>query len=89
MGVTYARRTRGLLAGFANSADLGGLPLPGGATVPPRRVLRADTPEHLTPAELAAVHAFGFGAVLDLRSDDERDGTPPLWQACGATDPCR
>jgi len=36
------------------------------------RVVRANTPEHLSPGELAAATAYGLSAVLDLRSEDER-----------------
>lgn len=77
-------RPRGTLPGFANSADLGGLPLPGGRTVPARRVVRANTPERLTDDELAAARGVGFAAVLDLRSADELLARPhPLAQLPG------
>lgn len=66
-----ATRPRGLLPGFANSADLGGLPLPHDRTIPPRRIVRANTPAQLTDDELTAARAFGFERVLDLRSRDE------------------
>ncbi|MDT0275220.1 tyrosine-protein phosphatase [Blastococcus goldschmidtiae] len=77
-------RTRGLLAGFANSADLGGLELPDGRRVPSGRIIRADTPAHVTEADVAAARAVGFEAVLDLRSHDEvRDCPHPLAQLAG------
>ena len=77
-------RPRGLLPGFTNSADLGGLPLPGGRTIPPRRIVRADTPAQLSDDELAAAHAFGFVAALDLRSAEELLVCPhPLAQLPG------
>lgn len=69
-------RARGVLAGFANSADLGGLPLPRGRRVPFGRIVRANTPEQLTEDELAAAHAHRFASVLDLRSRDELDACP-------------
>ncbi len=69
-------RARGLLPGFANSADLGGLPLPDGGRVPAGRVVRADTPARLTDDERAAAVAVGFTAVLDLRSREERAACP-------------
>ena len=79
-----AARPRGLLPGFANSADLGGLPLPDDRTILPRRIVRANTPVHLTDEELTAAQAFGFGTVLDLRSHDELVERPhPLAQLPG------
>ena len=84
MQVTGPSRPRGSLPGFANSADLGGLPLPHGRTIPPRRLVRANTPALLTDDELAAAHAFGFDAVLDLRSREEVLARPhPLAQLPG------
>jgi protein-tyrosine phosphatase len=77
-------RPRGLLPGFANSADLGGLPMTHGRTIPPRRIVRANTPVRLSDDELTAAHAFGFGAVLDLRSLEELLARPhPLAQLPG------
>ncbi|MGY2130242.1 tyrosine-protein phosphatase [Blastococcus sp. SYSU DS0617] len=81
---TPRARPRGLLAGFPNSADLGGLELSHGRRVPAGRIVRADTPAKLTEAELAAARAVGFEAVLDLRSHDEvRDCPHPLAQLPG------
>jgi protein-tyrosine phosphatase len=78
------RRPRGSLAGFPNSADVGGLPLPGGAAVPARRIVRANTPEQLDADALAAAEAFGFETVLDLRSHEEVLARPhPLAQLAG------
>ena len=78
------RRSRGALPGFANSADLGGLPLPGGLTVPSRRIIRANTPGQLDADDLAVVQAFGFEAVVDLRSHEEVLAHPhPLAQLRG------
>lgn len=77
-------RTRGILPGFANSADLGGLPLAGGRVVPARRVVRANTPGRLTDDELAAARAVDFGLVVDLRSAEELLDRPhPLAQLPG------
>jgi protein-tyrosine phosphatase len=77
-------RSRGVLAGFANSADLGGLLLPGGGTVPAGRIVRANTPDRLTDDDLAAARAVGFGTVLDLRSREELQDCPhPLAQLPG------
>lgn len=71
MDAAAPSRARGLLAGFANSADLGGLALPHGRRVPFGRIIRANTPEHVTDDDLAAATAHGFTGVFDLRSDDE------------------
>jgi protein tyrosine/serine phosphatase len=60
-----------VLPGFPNSADLGGLPLPGGRAVPSGRIVRADTPARLDGDERAAAEAAGFTTVVDLRSADE------------------
>lgn len=77
-------RRRGVLPGFRNSADLGGLPLPGGRAVPSRRLVRADTPERLDGDGRAAAGAFGFTAVVDLRSADELLACPhPLAELPG------
>ncbi len=84
MDVSGATRPRGLLPGFANSADLGGLPLPHDRAIPPRRIVRANTPAQLNDDQLTAAHAFGFETVLDLRSHDELVVRPhPLAQLPG------
>ncbi|SDF77745.1 Tyrosine phosphatase family protein [Blastococcus aurantiacus] len=71
MDASGLRRSRGALPGFANSGDVGGLPLPGDAAVPARRIVRANTPERLDADDLATAEAFGFETVLDLRSREE------------------
>ena len=76
MDAAAPARARGVLAGFANSADVGGLALPHGKRVPSGRIVRANTPEQLTDDELAAAHAHGFTAVLDLRSGEELRACP-------------
>jgi len=77
-------RSRGLLTGFPNSADLGGLPLPGGPVLPEKRIVRSDTPPRLTPSEQEAADSWGFRAVLDLRSVDEVLASPhPLRRSLG------
>lgn len=58
-------RGRGVLAGFDNSADLGGLPLADGSTVPARRVLRANTPPDLSPGDRTAADARDVVTMLD------------------------
>lgn len=84
MDAAEPARARGLLPGFTNSADLGGLPLPHRQRVPSGRVIRANTPAHLSDDELAAADAVGFSAVLDLRSQEELETCPhPLAQLPG------
>lgn len=84
MDAAEPARARGSLAGFANSADLGGLPLPHGQRVPSGRIVRANTPEQLSTGELTAANAVGFSAVLDLRSHEELQARPhPLAQVPG------
>ncbi|ABS03887.1 tyrosine-protein phosphatase [Kineococcus radiotolerans] len=81
MDASNPLRTRGLLSGFANSADL---PLPRYERVPIRRILRADTPQHLSQDELTAATSFGFSTVLDLRSEHELSTHPhPLATSTG------
>ena len=77
-------RARGVLAGFDDSADLGGLPLPDGSTVLDRRVVRANTPPDLSPGDRTAAEGFGLTAVLDLRAQEEVDAVPhPLMGVAG------
>lgn len=84
MDAVRPRRSRGALPGFANSADLGGLPLPGGLAVPSRRIVRANTPGQLDTDDLAVARDFGFESVVDLRSREEVLAHPhPLAQLPG------
>ncbi|WP_328292543.1 hypothetical protein OG218_07315 [Kineococcus sp. NBC_00420] len=62
-------RGRGVLAGFDDSADLGGLPLPDGSSVPDRRVVRANTPPDLSPGDRTAPDARNIVAMLDRVRD--------------------
>jgi protein-tyrosine phosphatase len=63
-----------------NARDLGGLPADG-ATVQPRRLLRADNLQELSPADIhTLVDDLGLTTVIDLRSTNEvkKEGPGPL-----------
>ena len=49
------------LTGTANTRDLGGLPLAGGGTTVPGRVLRSDDLQELTPGDVGAWSPTGSG----------------------------
>lgn len=57
--------------GCFNVRDLGGLPLASGGHLAPRRVVRADNLDGLTPQGWAALVAYGVRAVIDLRNEEE------------------
>jgi protein-tyrosine phosphatase len=69
------------LEGAANARDVAGLPLAGGGTVPPGRLLRSDNLQDLTPGDVARlVDDHGVRAVIDLRTGVEvrLEGPGPL-----------
>lgn len=69
------------LEGAANVRDLGGLPAVDGRTVAPRRLIRADNLQGLTPSDIALlVEDIGVRAVADLRTYAElsSEGPGPL-----------
>ncbi|MBR7837677.1 tyrosine-protein phosphatase [Actinospica durhamensis] len=57
--------------GCFNVRDLGGLPLASGGRIAPRRVVRADSLDGLTPQGWAALAAYGVRTVIDLRNEEE------------------
>ena len=58
--------------GLANARDVGGLPLEGGGRVRPGVLLRTESLEDLTPADVARLTGeYGVVQVLDLRKDEE------------------
>jgi len=60
------------LAGADNVRDLGGLPTTDGRTVQPHRLIRSDSLQSLTPADVRhLVDEVGVRAVVDLRTDVE------------------
>ncbi|WP_051450973.1 tyrosine-protein phosphatase [Actinospica robiniae] len=57
--------------GCVNVRDLGGLPIAGGGTTAPRRFVRADSLDGLTPLGWAALKEYGVTTVIDLRNEEE------------------
>lgn len=71
------------LEGAANVRDLGGLPAVDGRTVAPRRLVRSDNLQGLTPSDIGLlVDDVGVRAVADLRTSAElsSEGPGPLTQ---------
>jgi protein tyrosine/serine phosphatase len=66
------------LAGADNVRDLGGLPTADGATVRPGRLIRSDSLQDLTPADVRhLVDDLGVRSVADLRTGVEVAGEGP------------
>ena len=71
------------LDGVVNMRDAGGLPTRDGATITPRRLLRSDNLQDLSPADVRhLVDVLGVSDIVDLRSETEVDteGPGPLWE---------
>jgi protein-tyrosine phosphatase len=69
------------LDGVANMRDLGGLPTETGETVRPRRLLRSDNLQNLSPEAIETlVTHYGVTDVVDLRTHVElaKEGDGPL-----------
>ena len=69
------------LDGVVNMRDLGGMVTAGGDTVRPRRLLRSDNLQDLTPGAVdVLVNRYGVSDVVDLRTDVEvaKEGDGPL-----------
>ena len=69
------------LDGVVNMRDLGGLPTESGEAVRPRRLLRSDNLQDLTPEAIETlVTRFGVSDVVDLRTHVElaKEGDGPL-----------
>ncbi|HEY0936036.1 MAG TPA: tyrosine-protein phosphatase, partial [Trebonia sp.] len=69
------------LDGAVNVRDLGGLPTSDGGTTVPRRLLRSENLQELSPADVARLTGeFGLTTVIDLRSTNEVtiEGPAPL-----------
>jgi protein tyrosine/serine phosphatase len=68
--------------GLVNLRDLGGLRTASGATTLPGRLLRSESPHTLSESGLQALLDTGIGAVVDLRTTEERERRPsPLAEA--------
>jgi hypothetical protein len=66
------------LDGAANARDLGGLPAGDGRRIAPRRLIRSDSLEGLSPRDVTLlVEELGVHRVIDLREADERAATGP------------
>jgi protein tyrosine/serine phosphatase len=65
------------LEGLANLRDLGGLPTESGDVVRPRRLLRSDNLQTLTPRDIDALLDIGLSDVIDLRSEFEAEAEGP------------
>lgn len=69
------------LENAVNARDLGGLPTESGAPTLPRRLLRADNLQDLSPADITRlVDEHGLTTVIDLRSTTEvkQEGPAPM-----------
>jgi protein tyrosine/serine phosphatase len=68
------------LTGTTNTRDLGGLPLSGGGTTVPGRVLRSDDLQELGADDVARLGELGLTDVVDLRTSAEvrMEGRGPL-----------
>lgn len=69
------------LENVVNARDLGGLPTHSGARTAPRRLLRSDNLQDLSPADVTRlVDELGVTTVIDLRSTNEvkQEGPAPL-----------
>lgn len=64
------------LAGTLNTRDLGGLPLVGGGSTLPGRLLRSDCPFGLTDADLELLARLPLTTVVDLRQAHELERDP-------------
>lgn len=68
------------LEGASNARDLGGLPLRGGGSTIAGRLLRTDTLQELTEADIRLLGRYPVSVVVDLRTPLEasREGRGPL-----------
>lgn len=64
------------LEGASNFRDLGGYRTADGGRTRWGLVFRADAPDRLTSADLAAIDRLGLRVAYDLRTDDERAKAP-------------
>ncbi|WP_327290518.1 tyrosine-protein phosphatase [Streptomyces sp. NBC_01198] len=75
------------LEGAANFRDLGGYRTRDGGRTRWGLVFRADAPDRLTPADLAAIDQLGLRVAYDLRTDDERTKAPSALPAAVRHEP--
>lgn len=63
------------LKGLYNFRDLGGYQAADGRSVRWRRLYRSDGHEKLTAEDIATLRALGIATVIDLRTEEELEGT--------------
>lgn len=68
------------LKGTSNTRDIGGYPTTDGRVVEYGQILRSDKLSRLTAADFAELEAIGVKTVIDLRTKDEHDHDPTVWQ---------
>ena len=68
------------LKGTANTRDIGGYPASDGRVVEYGQILRSDKLSRLTADDFAELEAIGVKTVIDLRTKDEHDHDPTVWQ---------
>jgi protein tyrosine/serine phosphatase len=77
--------------GAANMRDLGGTPTEDGGQIAPRRLLRSDNLQDLTPRDVdTLVNGFGLTTIVDLRTPGEvaAEGPGPLDSVPGIRHAC-
>ena len=66
------------LDGTVNTRDVGGLPVIGGGSVQPRRLIRSDNLQDLSDADVRLlIDTYGVRAIADLRTGVELDSEGP------------
>ncbi|MGW5351764.1 tyrosine-protein phosphatase [Streptomyces sp. NPDC004031] len=75
------------LEGATNFRDLGGYPTLDGGRTRWGLVFRADAPDRLTPADLAALTPLGLRVAYDLRTPEERAKAPSALPAAVRHEP--
>jgi protein-tyrosine phosphatase len=72
-----------VIDGLVNLRDLGGLPTESGVNTQPGRLLRSESPHTLSESGVRALLELGIGAVVDLRTESERERTPSPLEGAG------
>jgi protein-tyrosine phosphatase len=72
-----------VIDGLVNLRDLGGLPTESGFITKPGRLFRSESPHTLSESGVRALLDIGLGAVVDLRTESERERTPSPLEGAG------